>query len=85
VAVDNPELKANIREAAEEEEWQTYTNRMNDEWRRALAPLGTDWVKTHITDAPWVVVLFKHNYDLAPSGRKIKNYYVSRVSGFSRA
>lgn len=83
VAIDAPDLKAKIREAAEEEEWKTYTERMSDEWRHALAPLGTDRVKTHITDAPWVVVLFKRSYDLAPSGKKIKNYYVSESVGIS--
>jgi len=57
VAVGDPELKRRIRAAAEDEERRTYTERMPDEWRRALAPLGTDWVKSHITDAPWVVVV----------------------------
>ena len=36
----HPELKRRIRQAAEEEERRTYTERMPDEWRRALAPLG---------------------------------------------
>jgi hypothetical protein len=49
VAIDDPRLKQRIREAAEEEEYRTYTQRMSDEWREALAPLGTDWVKAHIT------------------------------------
>ena len=81
VAIDDPELKQQIRTAAEEEEWLTYTKRMSDEWRLALAPLGTDWVKSHITDAPWVVVLFKRSYALLPDGTKIKNYYVSESVG----
>jgi nitroreductase len=81
VAVDDPELKRQIRAAAEEEEWQTYTSRMSNEWRLALAPLGTDWVKTHITDAPWVVVLFKRSYELLPDGTKAKSYYVSESVG----
>jgi nitroreductase len=54
---------------------------MSEEWRRALAPLGTDWVKTHITDAPWVVVLFKRSYDVLPDGRRRKNYYVGESVG----
>ena len=52
MAVSDPEFKRRIREATEDEEHRTYTQRMPEEWRRALAPLGTDWVKTHITDAP---------------------------------
>jgi iodotyrosine deiodinase len=81
VAVDDPVLKREIRHAAEDEEWRTYTGRMSEEWRLALAPLGTDWVKTHITDAPWLVVLFKRSYELLPDGRKAKNYYVSESVG----
>lgn len=83
VAVSDAALKAQIREATESEEHRTYTERMPDEWRRALAPLGTDWVKTHITDAPWVVVLFKHNYEIMEDGSHAKNYYVSESVGIA--
>ena len=76
-----PELKRRIRQAAEEEERRTYTERMPDEWRRALAPLGTDWVKSHIPDAPWVVVLFRHAYEILPDGSHAKNYYVAESVG----
>jgi nitroreductase len=52
-------MKARIREAAEEEERRFYAERVPEEWEEVLAPLGTDHVKSHITDAPWVVVLFR--------------------------
>ena len=80
-AISDPELKRRIREAAEAEEHRSYTGRMSDEWRRALAPLGTDWVKSHITDAPWVVVLFKRSYEIQPDGSQAKSYYVSESVG----
>ena len=32
-----------------------------EEWEEVLAPLGTDHIKEHITDAPWVVVIFRHS------------------------
>ncbi len=83
VAVSDPELKRRIREAAEIEERKTYTERMPDQWRHALARLGTDWEKTHITDAPWVVVLFKRSYELLADGSREKNYYVSESVGIS--
>lgn len=56
VAISDPEVKARIREAAEREEREFYERRATPEWLEALAPLGTDFVKTHITDAPWLVV-----------------------------
>jgi iodotyrosine deiodinase len=83
VAVADRALKARMREAAEAEERDTYMRRMSDEWRRALAPLGTDWVKTHITDAPWVVVLFKQRYGLDMDGQQAKHYYVNESVGIA--
>ena len=61
VAVSNPELKAEIRKAAEEEEKRTYDERMPEAWVELIRPLGTDHVKEHITDAPWVIVLFRQS------------------------
>ena len=61
VAISNSELKSRIREAAEEEERRFYQERIPEEWEEVLSPLGTDHVKRHITDAPWVVVLFRQS------------------------
>ena len=83
VAIDDPALKAKLRAAAEEEEYKTYSGRMTDEWRAALHPLGTDHVKEHMTDAPWVVVLFAEKYGLAPDGSHIKNYYTEESVGIA--
>ena len=81
VAIDDASLKQQIREAAEAEEYKSYTERMTDEWRHELAKLGTDWVKTHITDAPWLVVLFRQRYRLKADGTRRKNYYVEESVG----
>ena len=83
VAIDDADLKKQIRTATEEEEYKTYNERMSDEWRLALAKLGTDWIKEHITDAPWIVVLFKQRYQLDDAGNKSKNYYVEESVGIS--
>jgi nitroreductase len=83
VAVDDPDLKARMRAAAEIEEQKNYHGRMPPEWLAALAPLGTDEHKAHITDAPWVVVIFKEIYELLPDGRRAKNYYVDESVGIA--
>jgi iodotyrosine deiodinase len=83
VAIDDPALKAQLRAAAEEEEYKTYSERMTDEWREALHPLGTDHVKEHMTDAPWIVVLFAEKYGLKPDGSQRKNYYVDESVGIA--
>lgn len=76
VAVDDPDLKAKIRAAAEEVERAAYHTSMPQEWLDALAPLGTDEHKPHLTGAPWIVVVFKQLYEVLPDGRHLKNYYV---------
>lgn len=83
VAISNPELKARIREAVEAEERDFYERRAPKEWLDALAPLGTDFVKTHITDAPWVIVVFRRDYDVLEDGTKLKNYYMTESVGIS--
>jgi nitroreductase len=83
VAIDDAAIKARLREAAEAEELESYTHRMTDEWRQALHPLGTDHVKAHMTDAPWIVVLFAEKYGLKPDGSHRKNYYVDESVGIA--
>lgn len=43
--VSNPEIKKQIREAAEKEEYESYTKRMSEEWLDDLKPMATDWHK----------------------------------------
>lgn len=84
VVVSDPALKARIREVAEEEEHDFYHGgKAPQEWLDALAPLGTDFVKTHITDAPYVVVLFRHLYGLDAEGRKRTYYYTQESCGIA--
>ncbi len=83
VAIDDPALKARLRAAAEEEEYRTYSGRITDEWREALHPLGTDHVKQHMTDAPWIVVLFAEKYGMKADGSQRKNYYVDESVGIA--
>jgi nitroreductase len=75
VVVSNPEVKRAIRAAAEAEEYESYSRRMSDEWKAALAHLGTDWHKPHLEDAPWLIVVFQQAYGVGPDGAKTKHYY----------
>ena len=83
VVVSDPEIKHRIREAAEEEERRSYDGRMPNDWLQALRPLGTDWRKPHIEDAPYVVVVFEQAYGLCPDGSKVKHYYVKESVGIA--
>jgi nitroreductase len=86
VVVGDPALKQQIRAAAEAEERESYERRMSQEWKDALAPLGTDWRKPHLTDAPYLIVVFEQPYGLAegPDGPvKVKHYYVKESVGIA--
>ena len=75
VAISQQELKGHLREAAEAEERKTYDERMPEAWSEVLQPLGTDAVKAHLTDAPWVVVLFKQKKRQRENGHWGPTYY----------
>lgn len=83
VAISSSELKQKIRDAAEAEERKTYEDRMPDAWREVLQPLGTDAVKEHLTDAPWVVVLFRQSKRLRSNGEWGPTYYSSESCGIA--
>jgi nitroreductase len=83
VLVADSGLKRRIRLAAEEEERRSYESRMPDEWLEALRPLGTDWRKSHLEDAPYLVVVFEQAYGLRPDGTKVKHYYVRESVGIA--
>ncbi|MGD8395206.1 MAG: nitroreductase family protein [Candidatus Eiseniibacteriota bacterium] len=84
VAIDDPEIKRRIREAAEREEYQSYEGgRMPEAWREALAPLGTDWRKPYLEIAPWIVVVFEEVHGVTPDGGRRKNYYVKESVGIA--
>lgn len=83
VVVSDPEVKAQLRAAAEEEERRNYSGRMSAEWLAALAPLGTDEHKPHLTDAPYVIVVFEQVYGLRDDGTKAKHYYARESVGIA--
>ena len=83
VVVADPELKRRLRAAAEEEERRNYDGRMSQEWLEALAPLGTDDVKAHLEDAPFVIVVLEQVYGLRADGAKVKHYYARESVGIA--
>lgn len=83
VAVSNQELKEKMREAAEKEERKTYSERMPEAWQEVLEPLGTDAVKEHMTDAPWLVVLFRQSKRIRENGEVGPTYYSTESCGIA--
>lgn len=84
VLTGDPDIKRQIREAAEEEERINYEGgRLPDHWREALEPLGTDWRKPFLETVPWIVVLFEERYGINSDGTRRHNFYVKESTGFA--
>ncbi len=81
--VENPEIKAKIRVAAEEEEEAFYNGRAAEEWLAALAPLGTDTQKPFLETAPYLIVIFAERFGVNEEGETYKNYYVNESTGIA--
>lgn len=82
-SVSDPELKKQIRIAAEKEEKESYGGRMSEEWIRDLAPIGTDWKKLFLETAPYLIIVFKRSYEFEDDGHKHQNYYVTESVGLA--
>lgn len=83
VAIADPAMKARIREAAEEEERAFYAGGAGDEWLSALEPIGTGVSKPHLTEAPWLIVVFAQRWGVRADGGRFKNYYVPESVGIA--
>ncbi|MFY0644192.1 MAG: nitroreductase family protein [Bacteroidia bacterium] len=81
--ISNPEVKKQIREAAEKEEYENYHGRMSEEWLKDLEPFNTDWNKEFLEIAPYLIVIFKESYSVDANGEKSKNYYVNESVGIA--
>lgn len=74
--VSDAALKHKIRIEAEIEEREFYERRAPQEWKDALAPLGTDSNKPFLEDAPYLIAIFGQKSTLMDDGSAVKNYYV---------
>ena len=83
VAIADLAMKARIREAAEEEERAFYSGGAGDEWLAALEPIGTGVEKPHLTEAPWLIVVFAQRFGVTEDGTRYKNYYVPESVGIA--
>ena len=68
VVVEEPAVKREIREAAEQAEREFYGRRATKEFLDALAPLGTDASKPFLETAPCLIAVFVQRYGLTEEG-----------------
>ena len=83
VAVQDPAIKREIREAAEAEEREFYSHRASDTWLHDLDALGTDEHKPFLDVAPWLIVVFKCMKDERDGDASDQVYYVNESVGIA--
>ena len=83
VVVSDPEIKRQIREAAEKEEQDFYKSRATREWLEALASLGTDEHKPFLETAPYLIAIFAKVHGIDEQGKRVKHYYVNESVGIA--
>ncbi|MBI9040689.1 nitroreductase family protein [Lutibacter sp.] len=81
--VKSADIKKKIREAAEEEERKSYSERMSEAWLKDLKHLGTDAEKPFLEIAPYLIIVFKRPYEIDEKGIKHQNYYVNESVGLA--
>lgn len=81
-AISNADMKEKIKEAAEKEEYDSYHGRMSERWIKDLEHIGTDWHKPFLTEAPWLIIIFKRVFERI-DGVKHNNYYVNESVGIA--
>ncbi|MFY0652958.1 MAG: nitroreductase family protein [Cyclobacteriaceae bacterium] len=81
--ISDKKIKSEIRKAAEKEEYESYKVRMSERWKKDLEPIGTDWNKPFLEEAPYLIVVFKRAYEIDEEGNKQNNYYVNESVGIA--
>lgn len=81
--VGDADIKKKIRQAAEKEEYESYNCRMSERWKKDLEPIGTNWDKPFLEEAPYLIVVFKRAYEIDAEGKKHNNYYVNESVGIA--
>ncbi|XP_075162609.1 iodotyrosine deiodinase [Haematobia irritans] len=68
-------LKQSIRDIIQNEEEINYTQRMHKQWTTDLRPLKTNHIKPYLTNAPYLILVFKQIYGMTKYGTRKQHYY----------
>ncbi|MFO7608203.1 MAG: nitroreductase family protein [Candidatus Krumholzibacteriia bacterium] len=81
--VGDPDVKREIRLAAEEEERAFYGGRAGEQWLADLEPFGTDWRKPFLETAPWLIAVFEQRHGTDTDGGRVRHYYTRESVGLA--
>ncbi len=82
VLVRDPQIKKQIRQAAEKEERINYEMRYSEEMKKEIEKLETNFEKPFLEHAPALIAVFKESYRIENNIRR-KNYYVNESVGIA--
>lgn len=80
VVVQDPQIKKNIRKAAETEEYLNYHGRLPEPWLKRMLQLGTNEQKPFLEIAPYIIVVFRIEYLIDEITHQTKPTYYSQES-----
>lgn len=83
VVVSRPDVKREIRLAAEKEEYEFYHGRASTEWLGALSVLGTSHEKPFLERAAYLIVVFGQSHGLRSDGSRVQHYFVRESVGIA--
>ncbi|MEC9488318.1 MAG: nitroreductase family protein [Halanaerobium sp.] len=83
VLVVDPDIKREIRRRAEEVEKEFYQSKITTEWRNKLEPLGTNFSKPFLEEAPYLICIFLQKYGLDKEGNRVTHYYPRESVGIA--
>ena len=52
---------------------------LGEQWVNDLKFIGTNWQKEYLSDAPWLILVFKQTYGYLKDGGR-RNYYYNEIS-----
>ncbi|KAL7732670.1 hypothetical protein ACLKA6_013590 [Drosophila palustris] len=73
--VEQLAVKQAVGELVEQEEHINYSTRMHAQWVTDLRPLQTNATKPYLSEAPFLILMFKQTHGTTPDGRKKLHYY----------
>lgn len=73
--VSNSQIKQRIREIIEFEEELNYRQRMSRQWTADLRPFKTNHFKPYLSNAPYLILVFKQIYGFTKNGKRKQHYY----------
>lgn len=80
--VKDPKIKKQIRKESEAIERDFY-KLLSNEWANDLVPLHVNISKPFLEEAPYLIVIFKHAYQLDQDGNKSNVYFPDKSIGIA--